>query len=256
MFTLRGIFLIFLFVSAGSVTVGGQGVGSLEVSGRVKIGGKPEKLLRKRFYLLPGGLDDNRALIDRLKAAKVSSRDCFYCQMKASPEYIDWLKSGGCESPYCREITTEDTKTVPEFQAAFQKSLKQYRGKPEIARKWLTTNLATGLRDGFYSDRKSLLETLLSDVRPIQSTMTDSVSVKAIFIDVALKSGTDTFLISNLVPIEIGEKSYVWACETKIGSDKKITLSLPDAETGKLVRKCEVIVRDLPTCTAQTCGTK
>ncbi len=235
-------------------------MGTLEVSGRVKIGAKTEQLKRKRFYLIRGGLTENKALIDRLKAADVTSRECFYCKLKASPEYSAWLKAGDCESPYCREITSDDIAKVPEFQLAFQKGMKQYRGKEAIARQWLTTNLLPDLRDGFYRQRRSMTESLLAGIKPLQSSMTDSVSVKAIFFDIPVKpetagKPTETFLITNIVPIEIGSKSYVWACEKEIGS-KKVTLQLPVPENNKPAKNCEVIVRDLPDCSSGTCAQK
>jgi hypothetical protein len=100
---------------------------------------------------------------------------------------------------------------------------------------------------------------VLGTAKPLQSSMTDSVSVVAIFIDIPLNIAagkkTETFLVSNLVPVEIGDKSYVWACEAEIGAGKKAKLpALPIAETSKLVKKCEVIVRVLPKCENGSCG--
>ncbi|CAN5467133.1 hypothetical protein BH10ACI2_BH10ACI2_03020 [soil metagenome] len=259
---LRCILLIVIITLIGSVIVTAQSLGSLEVTGRVKIGTKTEKIKRKRFYLLPGGLDANKGLIEKIKAASVTSRDCFYCQLKASPEYIAWLKVEDCESPYCREITADDIKAVPEFQAAYQKGLKQFRGKTDVAQKWVTTNLDPNLRDGYYRQRKASLDALLAGIKPLQSSMTDSVSVRAMFIDIGLKSNdpegkaTEKFLISNLVPIEIGGKGYIWACEKEIGSAKKVILNLQVPEAGKTIPKCEVIAKDLPACSGGTCSTK
>ena len=242
-----------------AATADAQDRGSLEISGRVSIGASQIKIKRKRFYLFRGGLDANKEMIDRIKVAIVTSRDCFYCKAKASAEYTAWLKTGDCESPYCREITTDDIAKVPEFQAAYQKGLKQFRNKPNLAQKWLTTNLAPALRDGFYLMRKTLTASLLGTTKPIQSSMTDSVSVVAIFIDIPLNIAagkkTETFLVTNLVPIEIGDKSYVWACEAEIGPGKKAKLpTLPIPDSSKLVKKCEVVVRDLPKCENGSCG--
>lgn len=255
----RWILALVLLIPAGTVVLTAQSSGSLEVTGRVKIGSKAEKITRKRFYLFQGGLEANKALVDRIKASNTTSRDCFYCQLKTSPAFIEWLKAGDCESPYCRDITREDAEKVPEFQAAYQKSLKQYRNKPDIAQKWLTTNLAPDLRDGYYRQRKSATDTILGGVKPIQSSMTDSVSVVAIFIDIPVKAEagkTETFLISNVVPIEIGTKSYLWACEVEIGGAKKVKLPLQVPEAGKTIKKCEVIVKDLPVCAAGVCNAK
>lgn len=230
--------------------------GSLEVSGRVKIGGKLEKLERKRFYLLRGGLQENKNLIEKLKTAELVSRDCFYSQLNASPQFICWLKEKNCESPYCREIEKTDIETVPEFQTAFKKGLKQFGNRPAIAQKWLTTNLAPPFREGFYLKQKTLLENLLSGVKPLQSAMTDSVTVKAIFIDIPLnlnQKKDETFLVSNLLPLEVGDKSYIWACETEIGGDKLAKLVLKVPEDGKAIKGCEVIVKDLPVCKTGNC---
>jgi hypothetical protein len=227
----------------------------MEVSGRVKIGAKQEKLTRKRFYLLRGGLEANKALVEKLRAAAPVSRDCFYCTQKASAEFIAWLKSGDCESPYCREITAEDAQKVPEFQAAYKKGLTQFRHKPDLAQKWITTNLPAPLREGFYRGQKTMLAGLLGDIKPVQSVMTDTVTVKGIFIDIPLELAgkkTQTFLVSNILPIEIGDKSYVWACEVEIGADKPAVLRLTEAKT----KACEVIVRPLNACTAGSCNAK
>lgn len=225
-------------------------LGSLEVSGRVRVEGKMEKLERKRFYLLRGGLEENKNLVEKLKTAELVSRDCFYSQLNASPEFICWLKAENCESPYCREIEKTDIETVPEFRTAYRKGLRQFGNRPAIAQKWLTTNLAPPFREGFYLKQKSLLENLLSGVKPLQSAMTDSVSVKAIFIDIPLDLNgkeEETFLVSNLLPLEIGSKSYIWACETEIGSDKTAKLILREG------KDCEVIVKDLPVCKTENC---
>jgi len=255
---LRLLVLIVLLIPAG--TVAAQSSGSLEVTGRVRIGGKAEKLVRKRFYLFRGGLESNKPLVDKMKAASIVSRECFYCTQKASPELIAWLGAEDCESPYCRTITSDDAKKVPEFLAAYQKGLKQFRNKPAVAQQWLTTNLAPNLRDGFYRQRKASIETMLGGVKPLQSSMTDSVSVRAIFIDIPLMleggKATETFLISNVVPLEFRGKSYLWACEVEMGKSKKVTLALQVPDPGKTVRKCEVIVKDIPACAAGTCAAK
>lgn len=254
----KKLFLIALFVFGYCLTDAQlpSPSGSLEISGRVKINGKLEKLQRKRFYLLRGGLNENRNLIEKLKTAETVSRDCFYSQMKASPQFICWLRKENCESPYCREIEKTDIESVPEFQTAFLKGLKQFGNRQSIAQKWLTTNIASPLREGFYLRQKSLLENLLSGVKPLQSAMTDSVSVKAIFIDIPLDSDekkSETFLVSNLLPLEIGDKSYVWACETEIGGDKlaKFVLKIPEGD--KAIKGCEIIIKDLPVCKTESC---
>src|SRR5687768_727832 len=237
--------LILVAVGSGQIAP----LGSLEINGRVKIEGKQERLKRKRFYLFSGGLSANKALIGRLRAAEFVSRDCFYCGLKASPEFRTWLKAEDCESPFCRDITAEDAARVPEFRDALAKGSRLFARKPSLAREWLTTNLAPELRDGFYRQRKKSIEGLLNGVKPLQSGMTDSVSVKAIFIDIPISppagKTTETFLISNVAPFEIGTKSYIWACEVEIGADKKAIRSLTVPEPGKRADKCEVFVRSI-----------
>jgi hypothetical protein len=237
-----------------------QTTGVLEVNGRIKVDGKQERLKRKRFYLFRGGLAANKALIDRMRTAEFISRDCFYCRMNASPEFRAWLKAEDCESPFCRAITADDAAKVPEFRAALAKGEKQFARKPALANEWLTTNLAPELRDGFYLQRKKAIDGLLAGMKPLQTGMTDSVSVKAIFIDIPVSppagKTSETFLISNLAPFEIGSKSYVWACEVEISADKRAVRSLPVPEPGKRADKCEVFVRDIPACDGQGCTVK
>lgn len=237
-------------------------LGSLEVSGRVSIGKERVKLQRKRFHLIRGGLEENKNLIEKLKTTEIVSRDCFYSQMKASPQFICWLKTENCESPYCREITDTDIDNVPEFKTAYQKGLRQFGRRSSIAQNWLTTNLQPNLRDGYYQQQKSLLRNLLNETKPLQSAMTDSVSVKAIFIDIPLnltkssgqKQESETFLISNILPFEIGDKSYIWACEVDIGTEKTARLSLKVPGEDKEIKGCEVIVKDLQVCKTEDCA--
>lgn len=231
--------------------------GTLVVNTRVKIGTSNIPLKRKRFYLFRGGFDANSKLIDRLKTAVVVSRNCYYCQAHASAEFMEWLKD--CETPHCREITAEDIAKVPEFQAAYQKgkASSTFSKKPELAQKWLVTNLEQPFQSGFYDERQKEIKELLNGLAaPVQSTMTGASGISAVFSSVPLQltgsSTTEKFLLSNLIPIEAGEKSFVWACEIELGSSKKTQiLEAPDAS--KLVKKCEVIVRNLSECKAGSC---
>ena len=230
--------------------------GSLIVSGRAKTATKTVILKKKRFYLFRGDREANKTLIERLKAANVTSRDCFYCQLHASTQFMDWLKvgDGNCESVHCREITSEDIAKVPEFQAAFQKGSKPFSKKPELAKKWLVTNLEPGFRSGFYDMRKAFVKDFQKDI--VQTAMTDnSTSALAYFSNIPSNRAVEKFVYTNLVPIEIGEKSYVWVCEVDVGKDKKTPI-LDAPESSKLVKKCEVIVRDLPVCKAGSCDQK
>ncbi|MEO8650429.1 MAG: hypothetical protein ABI539_14795 [Acidobacteriota bacterium] len=231
------------------------GRNSLEVSARVKIDGKIEKLTRKRFYLFSGGLDANKDLVSRIGSTEIMSRDCYYTQAKASSEFICWLQAENCESPYCRRVSQDDVKQVPEFLTAYNKGVTQFRGKTSVALDWLTTNLAPSLVNGFYLQRRTALEKALGGIRPAASTMTDSVTVKAIFMDIT-RNSPGSFTISNVLPIEVGGKSYLWACEVKIEAGKTAKLLLQVPDKGKNVKNCEVLVRDLAVCQTGTCEKK
>jgi hypothetical protein len=250
---LVAMFLITLLVTAGTA----QERGSLEVSGRVQIGKERVALKRKRFFLFRGGLAANKALVEKIRSSEYMSRDCYYCREKASAEFLAWLKAEDCETPYCRQINEADIAKVPEFQAAHRKGLIQFRNRRDVALKWLTTNLTPNLRDGFYRQQRSAIDSILAQWRPLQSSMTDSVSVKAIFIDVPVQLAagktTETFLVSNLVPTEHGGKGYLWACEVEVGTAKRATLILRVPEPGKQVPRCEVVVKDLPACSPASC---
>jgi hypothetical protein len=233
----------------------GGTTGSLEITVNPKIGTQAVGFKGKRFYLLQGGLEANRTLIETLKTASPTSRDCFYCKIQASSEFIAWLKAGDCDSPYCREITVEDIAKVPEFKAAYEKSLAEYGNKPSIAQKWLINNLAPTLSVGFYDTRRSFLDTLLKTVKTTGSAVTDSSNFRAMFVNIPLKEAetAETFLVSNLVPIEWGGKSYTWACEVAVGGDEIAALKLQVPEVDKPVKGCEVIVRELPACSSEIC---
>ena len=236
--------------------------GFLSINGRVRINNKPQPLKLKRFYLFAGGLAENKALIDRIKAADPVSRDCYYCSLKVSSQFMDWLNGGDgpCESPYCREITDEDAAKVPEFKAAVQKGAVQFKKKPVIAKRWLVTSLDKALSSGFFDTQKKLLDSIMTGYRPVQTTVTDnSNGAAALFSNIPLDSDTEgkKFTYSNVLPIEVGQKSYVWICEVDITAKKTLKtpfLEIPDAS--KTVKNCDIVVRDVKTCTAGTCAQK
>src|SRR5688500_14614354 len=85
-------------------------------------------LARKRFFLIPGTLEQNRTLTDAIERQTLVTRDCYYRKLGASQALIDWLKTGDCESVYCREVEQEvvaGPKAVPEFATAFAASQKE-----------------------------------------------------------------------------------------------------------------------------------
>src|SRR5215211_1325790 len=85
-------------------------------------------LARKRFFLIPGTLEQNRTLLTAIEQQTLTTRDCYYKQHGASAELINWLRDGDCESVYCRSIDKEflsGPKAVPEFANAFGASQKE-----------------------------------------------------------------------------------------------------------------------------------
>jgi len=171
-------------------------------------------LSRKRFFLIPGTIEQNRVLIDAIERQALLSRDCYYQKIGASSALINWLRESDCESVYCRGVEQEfvsGPKAVPEFATAFATSQKEY-GNDETARQWLTTNLAPNVRDGFYRTQQTVLQTLLKQAGPeVHSVMTDRNGT-AYFTDL----GPGTYVLSNLIPTELGQTFVTWNCEVQV----------------------------------------
>ena len=171
-------------------------------------------LARKRFFLILGTIEQNRALIDSIERQALLSRDCYYRKIGASAALIDWLKSGDCESVYCRGVEQDfvsGPKAVPEFTVAYTAGQKEF-GNDETARRWLTTNLAPDVRDGFYRTQQTTLQVLLKQVGPeVHSVMTDRNGT-AYFTDL----GPGTYVLSNLIPTELGQNFVTWNCEVQV----------------------------------------
>ena len=207
-------------------------------------------LSRKRFFLIPGTLEQNRALIATIEQQQLTARDCYYKQHGASAELINWLQEGDCESVYCRSIEKEfvtGPKAVPEFARAFAASQKEF-GSDETAQDWLTTNLNPDLRDGFYKDRQRELEALIKQAQAgvIQSVMTDRNGT-AYFTEL----GPGTYVLSNLIPTELGQTLVTWNCEVQVkpGDLAKERPYLVSNRKEKNV-KCVGIEKPKPTCAA------
>jgi hypothetical protein len=170
-------------------------------------------LARKRFFLIPGTLEQNRPLITAIEQQPLTTRDCYYKQHGASAELIRWLKDGDCESVYCRTIENEfvtGPKAVPEFASAFAANHTEF-GNDLIALQWLPNYLNPDLRDGYYKDRQRTIGTLLKQGQVIQSVMTDRNGT-AYFTDL----GPGTYILTNLIPTELGQTLVTWNCEVQV----------------------------------------
>ena len=225
----------------------------LRLRARVKPGDSAalRGLARKRFFLVPGSLEQNRALVEAIDRQPIVTRDCYYQKNGASPALIEWLKDADCESVYCREVEQEfvtGPKAVPEFATAFAASEKEF-GNAATAMKWLTTNLPPNLRDGFYRDRKGVLDALLKEAQTnsgatVQSVMTDRNGT-AFFTDL----GAGTYVLTSLVPVELGQTLATWNCEVQIKPDDLATEKpyLISNRKDKLV-KCVAVEKPVPPC--------
>jgi hypothetical protein len=227
--------------------------GVVRLRARVKLNdAAPLKgLARKRFFLIRGSLEQNRALVEAIERQPLVTRDCYYSKNGASPALIAWLKETDCESVYCRDVEQDfvsGPKAVPEFATAFAASEKEY-GNAATARKWLTTNMSPNLRDGFYRDRKNAIDALLkqaatTSAAPVQSVMTDRNGT-AFFTDLT----PGTYVLTNLIPTELGQNLATWNCEIQIKPDDLASEKpyLISNRKDRLV-KCVAVEKPVPAC--------
>lgn len=255
--SVTGIVLVLLaFLCVAETPSSSQSAGTvLRLRVRVKVGDSTRGLSRKRFYLIKGSLEQNKALVETIEKRPVTARDCYYRGAGASEALIAWLKTNDCESVYCREIEDADIEglaSVPEFVTAAAIGEKEF-GSRELARKWLTVNLQDKLRDGFYKSRQAELQSTISQAEAISnakvlSVMTDRNGT-AYFTE--LEPGTYT--LSNLLATELGTNSEIWNCEVQVKQDER-AFEKPYLVSNRKDRnvKCVALERPLPVCEAAT----
>jgi hypothetical protein len=229
-------------------------------------GTKAKGLSRKRFFLIKGSLEENKSLIANIRKRPIISRDCYYRGIGASKELIAWLKLHDCESVYCREVEQGDVEGVREFQQAVADGEKEF-GNRDLARKWLSVNLADNLKLGFYKQQQHELCAVLSELcvvsqsteqspPRVMSAMTD-INGTAYFTD--LEKGT--YVVSNIIPTEFGDLSEFWGCEVTVKAGDLATekpclitnAGNKDAKDKNITgpRRCVGVEESLPACPAK-----
>ena len=228
--------------------------GVIRLKVKYKTGDVPPKdLPRKRFFLIKGSLEENKGLIEKMKQTDLSSRECYFRKLGASETLIKWLKDNDCESVYCREIEERYVtggEAVPEFQAAYSQSLRDFK-TPELARRWLTTNLSPELRNGFYNRKQDIINSLAAQAESASKTKVVSVMTDRKGTAYLTDIEPGTYTISNLVGSETEKTSILWTCEKEVkavdlATAMKRPVTLSNEKDPRL--KCEIVERPLPVC--------
>lgn len=248
------IFLL-LAIAGVSQTPSPPGYARAVIRLRVRVveGNRATGVQRKRFFLIKGSAEQNKALIESIEQQPVVSRDCYYRSQGASEALIAWLKENDCESVYCQEVeqkSIDGAAAVPEFQRAVAAGEKEF-GSRELARKWITVNLPNELRSGFYKLQQQSLQTFLKQAENLSQAKVGSVMTDRFGTAYFTEVEPGDYVISNILPSEMGSKYLFWNCP--------ITIKPDDLDTEKLflignkdlkdkLRKCVSVEKPIPVC--------
>ena len=243
--------LSFSFVAHTQAPQAAHGVVRLKV--KYKSGDASKELARKRFFLIKGGLDENRPLIERIKQIMLPSRECYYRAKGGSEALVRWLKENDCESAYCREIKEKYLSggdAVPEFQTAFEQAMLELKNR-ELARRWLTNYLPSEIRFGFYAEKQKAIEALVSQAEAVTKTGVISVMTDRKGTAYLTNIAPGTYTISNLVASETEKTSILWVCEREVkagdlGTAMRRPFTMSNERDPKV--KCEIVEKPLPVC--------
>ena len=251
-----GVLLLLAVAGASQTTSPPQDARTvIRLKVRVAEGTKAAGLQRKRFFLIKGSREQNKALIASIEEQPVLSRDCYYRSQGASEPLISWLKENDCESVYCREVepkNIEGAAAVLEFQRAVAAGEKEF-GNRELARKWITMNLANELRNGFYKRQQQSLQAFLTQAESLSQVKVGSVMTDrngtAYFTDVE----PGEYIISNILPAEFGNKNLFWNCSITIKRDDLGTTQFLIVNQGNKDRRdarnnCVSVEEPIPVC--------
>ena len=210
-------------------------------------------LARKRFFLIHGSLEQNRALTEAIDRQPLVTRDCYYSKNGASPALINWLKEADCESVYCRDSGagfrhwTKSGAGVCDRICRERERIWRQRNRAEMVNHKLPAKLTRRL----LSRPEDTLSTHCSNKRkrlpapPVQSVMTDRNGT-AFFTDLA----PGTYVISNLIPAEIGQSLATWTCEIQIKPDD-LAGEKPFLISNRKDRLVKCVAREKPTPACQ-----